>query len=48
MEDLEIFRFHLIEPTKKMLMTRNEWKLFKKQEGYTYVAYQVGFNKTIV
>jgi hypothetical protein len=46
--EIEIFRFHLTEPTKKILMTVNQWKSYKKQEDYTYVAYQVGWNQTIV
>lgn len=47
-EEIEIFRFHLTEPTKKMLMTVNEWKSYKKQEGYIYLSYQVGYNKTLI
>ena len=47
-QEIEIFRFHLTEITKKMIMTKNQWKHYKKQEDYTYVAYQVGWNQTII
>jgi hypothetical protein len=47
-EEIEIFRFHLIKPTEKIVMTKNEWKNYKKQQGYRYVAYQLDWNKTIL
>jgi hypothetical protein len=47
-ENVEIFRFHLTEPTKKMIMIKNEWKFYKKQKGYRYVIYQFGWNETII
>jgi len=47
-EEIEIFCFHLIKPTKNIVMTKNEWKNYKKQKWYRYVAYQFYWNKTIL
>ena len=46
--EIEVFRFHLTEPTRKMKMTNHEFKTMKKQPDYEYKAYQLDYNKTIV
>lgn len=46
-DQIDIFRFHPTLPTKKMTMSRAEWKGYKRQKGFRYVAYASGFNATI-
>lgn len=48
MHEIEIYRFHLTQPTKKQVITLEAFKTMKKQIGYRYVAYQIGFNQTIL
>jgi hypothetical protein len=48
LNEIEVFRFHLTEPTRKMRMSIQDFKNMKKQKGYEYKAYQIDYNKTIV
>lgn len=48
MEEVEVFRFHPEQPTVKKIMLLSEFKAMKKQKGYIYLAYQIGFNETII
>lgn len=48
MEEVEVFRFHPEQPTVKKTMLLSEFKAMKKQKGYVYRAYQIGFNKTVL
>lgn len=48
MEEVEVFRFHTEQPTVKKTMLLNEFKTMKKQKGYIYRAYQIGFNQSII
>lgn len=47
-EQVEVFRFHETEPTIKKMMLFSEFKAMKKQKGYIYRAYQIGFNQSII
>lgn len=48
MQEVEVFRFHETEPTIKKTMLLSEFKAMKKQKGYIYRAYQIGFNETVI
>lgn len=48
MEEVEVFRFHPTQPTVKKTMLLTEFKNMKKQKGYVYRCYQIGFNQSII
>lgn len=48
MQEVEVFRFHITEPTVKKTMLLHEFKAMKKQKGYVYRAYELGFNPSIL
>ena len=41
--EVEVFKFHVTEPTKKKIMMYSEFLKIKPSK-YTFRAYQVGYN----
>lgn len=48
MLEVEVFKFHYDGRTEKKTMTHDEFKKLKSTNSYRYVAYQIGFNQTII
>lgn len=48
MEEVEVFRFHPEQSTIKKTMLLREFKAMKKQKGYVYRAYEIGYNTSII
>lgn len=48
MLEVEVFKFHIDGRTDKKTMEVEEFKKLKSTKSYRYVAYQIGYNQTIV
>ncbi len=48
MFEVEVFKFHSNGKTEKKIMNYDEFKKLKSTNSYRYVAYQVGYNQTII
>lgn len=48
MQEVEVFIFHKTEQTIKKVMLLSEFNKMKRQKGYVYRAYQIGFNQSIL